>query len=118
MYFFQDYLSHFGYLNKIEANSKIELEDAREAVREFQDFAHLNPNGRLNSRTLRTMNKPRCGNRDLRIFEGDEIDLDAGARSRRKRDDSPGKDFIIFIYYFNGNQEHVYNFFVISSEIR
>lgn len=94
-FFVQTYLSHFGYLHDLETDSTVHLNEARQAVKEFQDFANLPTNGKLNSVTLREMNKPRCGNRDARVAEGDEYlgrnSDDFSKRRRRKRDDSsPG----------------------------
>lgn len=45
------------------------------------------------------MNKPRCGNRDARLNQGDEFGIDVNLNiksklKRRKREDSPGKDYI------------------------
>jgi len=82
-------------------------------VKEFQRVAHVKANGKLTPRTVNEMNKPRCGNRDLRIEDGDELDWTNAIKSvktRRRRNledyDSPGryrrlKILIHFKYHIN-----------------
>lgn len=65
----------------------MEMDEAREGIREFQEFANLIPNGRLNRRTLMAMNKQRCGNRDLRVDESDELYYDSQENSARHHPD-------------------------------
>jgi hypothetical protein len=86
-------------MNELKQSTDVDIDEAREAVREFQDFTNLNPNGKLNRRTLNEMNKPRCGNRDLRVETGDEVGIEWSGRDarrrRRKRYDSPGTKMLL-----------------------
>lgn len=76
----------------------MDVDETRQGIREFQEITNLIPNGRLNRRTILAMNKKRCGNRDARVDESDEIDdslassvnLHPGVLIRRKRYDLQG----------------------------
>ncbi|ODM96441.1 Matrix metalloproteinase-19 [Orchesella cincta] len=77
-----EYLSRFGYIHNLREDSAVDAEETKEGVREFQENANLIPNGRLNRRTIAAMNMPRCGNRDERIYESDEIDASQKPQTR------------------------------------
>ncbi|XP_058466558.1 matrix metalloproteinase-2-like [Malaya genurostris] len=63
----QNYLMEFGYLPKsnIETGNLRTMDQLKQAVRQFQSFANLNPTGDINRETLELMRKPRCGAPDL-----------------------------------------------------
>nr|XP_019548633.2 matrix metalloproteinase-2-like [Aedes albopictus] len=63
----QNYLMEFGYLPKsnIETGNLRTMEQLQEAVRLFQNFANLDPTGKIDQDTLELMRKPRCGAPDL-----------------------------------------------------
>ncbi|CAG7816604.1 unnamed protein product [Allacma fusca] len=93
-----EYLKHYGYLGDGEAEP-LTYEDFKNALKDFQEDSNLTPNGILNAKTLRLMNTPRCGNRDEKIEEGDEVpDNEAGIigdGDRNKRRKREAKGFII-----------------------
>ncbi len=94
----QEYLSRFGYIHNLNENPTVDVDETRQGIREFQGITNLIPNGRLNRRTILAMNKKRCGNRDARVDESDEIDdsqaisanLHPSVLIRRKRYDLQG----------------------------
>ncbi|XP_055537460.1 matrix metalloproteinase-2 [Wyeomyia smithii] len=63
----QNYLMEFGYLPKsnIETGNLRTMDQLKEAVRQLQSFANLNPTGEINQETLALMRRPRCGAPDL-----------------------------------------------------
>ncbi|XP_055594536.1 matrix metalloproteinase-2-like [Uranotaenia lowii] len=63
----QNYLMGFGYLPKsnIETGNLRTMEQLREAVKQLQSFANLEPTGDINRETMELMRKPRCGAPDL-----------------------------------------------------
>ncbi|EAT48174.1 AAEL000790-PA, partial [Aedes aegypti] len=62
-----NYLMEFGYLPKsnIETGNLRTMEQLQEAVRLFQNFANLDPTGKIDQDTLELMRMPRCGAPDL-----------------------------------------------------
>ena len=82
------FLADFGYIDKeldgmLSADSRV----GHEMIREYQHMAGLRETGFLDSQTVKTMNKPRCGNPD--IVESAEN----GVRSRRRRRDTEKTPF-------------------------
>ncbi|XP_058829198.1 matrix metalloproteinase-2-like isoform X2 [Topomyia yanbarensis] len=63
----QNYLMEFGYLPKsnIETGNLRTMDQLKEAVRQLQSFANLEPTGDINRETLELMRRPRCGAPDL-----------------------------------------------------
>ncbi|KAK1432822.1 hypothetical protein QVD17_09723 [Tagetes erecta] len=62
------YLAQYGYLNYQNPNSAKSDEFDQElevAVKEYQNFYHLNVTGTLDAPTISTMLKPRCGQPDI-----------------------------------------------------
>ncbi|CAH1130895.1 unnamed protein product [Ceutorhynchus assimilis] len=66
------YLSQYGYLGPVKANSSQLLDESsfRKAVEDFQSFAGLDVTGELDDKTLETMTLPRCGVKD-KVGTGD-----------------------------------------------
>ncbi|KAL1513726.1 hypothetical protein ABEB36_003098 [Hypothenemus hampei] len=66
------YLSQYGYLGPVKANSSQLLEESsfRKAIEDFQGFAGLVVTGQLDDDTLETMTLPRCGVKD-KVGTGD-----------------------------------------------
>ncbi|XP_020299161.1 matrix metalloproteinase-24-like [Pseudomyrmex gracilis] len=59
------FLRKYGYLEDNAENSLISESALNHAVSLFQEFYNLPINGELNAETMRTMNRPRCGVRDI-----------------------------------------------------
>ena len=57
IFIFQKYLSQFHYISPTRAGNH----DPKIAIENFQRFFQLPVTGRLDSRTLQEMHKPRCG---------------------------------------------------------
>ncbi|XP_066143599.1 matrix metalloproteinase-14 isoform X12 [Euwallacea fornicatus] len=66
------YLSQYGYLGPIKANSSQLLDESsfKKAVEDFQSFAGLEVTGELDDTTIETMSLPRCGVKD-KVGTGD-----------------------------------------------
>ncbi|XP_048518549.1 matrix metalloproteinase-14 isoform X2 [Dendroctonus ponderosae] len=66
------YLSQYGYLGPVKANSSQLLDESsfRKAVEDFQSFAGLTVTGELDDQTMETMQLPRCGVKD-KVGTGD-----------------------------------------------
>jgi len=75
------YLQRYGYMNQsLNSNSNLIAEDSfHEAVVTFQRFAGIPETGTIDQQTMRYMQMPRCGNKDL--GKGAE----SGRKRRRKR---------------------------------
>lgn len=62
-----DYLEKYGYLEPDDSGGIIETRsgaDVRRALIQFQEFAGLDPTGRLDEKTRLLMKSARCGNKD------------------------------------------------------
>ncbi|XP_020299177.1 matrix metalloproteinase-14-like [Pseudomyrmex gracilis] len=59
------FLRKYGYLEDIVDNSLVSEGALNHAVSLFQEFYNLPINGELNAETMRTMNRSRCGVRDI-----------------------------------------------------
>ena len=58
-----DYLTQFGYIPKNVDGTRpfVDTSILNEAVKDFQNFADLDPTGNLDSETKELMKTPRCG---------------------------------------------------------
>lgn len=75
------YLQRYGYVNETMANANLITEDAfSEAVMTFQRFAGIPETGIVDGQTIKFMQMPRCGNKDM-SGKGAEN----GKRKRRRR---------------------------------
>ncbi|KAK7488195.1 hypothetical protein BaRGS_00020502 [Batillaria attramentaria] len=61
----QTFLEKFGYLDDLRPGQHHSPDSTREAIREFQRFNGLRVTGRMDRRTVRKMQQPRCGLPDV-----------------------------------------------------
>lgn len=74
------YLQRYGYMNETSGNANLISEDSfSEAVMNFQRFAGIPETGIVDGQTVKFMQMPRCGNKDM-SGKGEN-----GRRKRRRR---------------------------------
>ena len=61
----EDYLAKFGYLKTSSSGKTAALRSIDSAVKEFQAFAGLRQTGELDEETVKMMEMPRCGVKDV-----------------------------------------------------
>jgi len=80
----EDYLAKFGYLKTSSSGKTAALRSIDSAVKEFQAFAGLRQTGELDEETVKMMEMPRCGVKDV-LEEEDSLSRGGSRSGRGKR---------------------------------